>query len=104
MSDLHDDTFGLCPHCHRTDGCVTAGKANVFYCKVYRVSWCVGTIFKDDKTEEEQRRIWDEVGLEGFETVVPFFYPRPPDPRSETSADRRPAPAVRIQPDDELPF
>jgi hypothetical protein len=73
------DCFGLCPICHETDGFANAGKSHVFYCREHKTSWCVGTnLFSSwrEQTEEEQRRIWNEIGLEEFEDVKPYFYPR----------------------------
>lgn len=29
-----------------------------------------------DQTEEEHRRIWNEIGLDDFEDVKPYFHPR----------------------------
>ena len=67
--------FGLCPVCHRTDGYANAGKSHIFFCKEHQKSWFVGAnLFSSwrDQTEEEQRRIWDEIGLEEFERVKPY--------------------------------
>jgi hypothetical protein len=74
-----DDTFGLCPICHKTDGCANAGRSHRYYCKEHRKFWCVGSnLFSSwrDQTEAEQRRIWNEIGLDDFEEVVPYFHPR----------------------------
>jgi hypothetical protein len=73
------DSFGLCPVCHKTDGYANAGKSHVFYCKEHKTCWCVGSnLFSSwrEQTEEEQVRVWDEMGLEEFEDVEPYFYPR----------------------------
>jgi hypothetical protein len=74
-----DDHFGLCPICHKTDGYANAGRSHRFFCKEHKTSWCVGSnIFSDwrHQTEEEQRRIWNEIGLECFQDVKPYFHPR----------------------------
>jgi hypothetical protein len=76
-----DDCFGLCPVCHKNDGYVNAGKTHVFYCKEHRVSWIAGTnLFSSWKqeTEEEQRAIYNEIGIGEFERIEwPFFWPVP---------------------------
>jgi hypothetical protein len=66
--------FGVCPICHKTDGFANAGKSHRFYCRKHRVSWGVGSnLFSSwrNQTEEEQRRIWNEIGLNDFEDVEP---------------------------------
>jgi hypothetical protein len=73
-----DDHFGLCPHCKKTDGYANAGKSHRFYCKEHKVSWCVGSnLFSDwrGQTEDEQRRIWNEIGLNDFANIEPYFPP-----------------------------
>jgi hypothetical protein len=78
--------FGVCPYCHKFDGWANAGKSHRMYCKEHRVSWYVGAnLFGDwrDQTEEEQRRIWAEIGLDDFRHVEPFF---PPEDQEEEEA------------------
>jgi hypothetical protein len=73
-----DDGFGLCPVCHQTDGYANAGRSHRAYCKEHRVSWLIGAnLFSDwrDQTEEEQRAIWEDIGLSTFKDIVPFFWP-----------------------------
>jgi hypothetical protein len=81
MNERFDDSFGLCPVCHKTDGYVNAGSTQYFYCEAHKKAWCVGTILEDwrDQTKDEQRRIWEEMGMEHFEQVEPYFYSRPGD-------------------------
>jgi hypothetical protein len=70
--------FGLCPVCHETDGYANAGRSHRFYCREHKTSWCVGSnLFSSwrDQTEAEQRAIWDEIGLDDFEDVEPYFPP-----------------------------
>jgi hypothetical protein len=77
--DLEDDYFGLCPICHKTDGYANAGRSHRFFCKEHKTSWCIGSnIFSDwrHQTEEEQRRIWNEIGLADFQDVKPYSHPR----------------------------
>jgi hypothetical protein len=73
------DLFGLCPICHKTDGHANVGRRHVFYCKEHKTSWCIGSNLLSswrEQTEEEQHRIWNEVGLDEFEDVEPYLYPR----------------------------
>jgi hypothetical protein len=69
------DYFGGCPQCGRNDGYVNAGKTHVFICREHKTSWTIGSnLFSSWRyqTEEEQRRIWDEIGLEDFTEVEPL--------------------------------
>jgi hypothetical protein len=75
----HADHDGLCPVCHRIDGIANAGKSHRAYCKEHRTSWRVGVNLYSswrDQTEEEQRRIWNEIGLNEFTDVEPYFHTR----------------------------
>ena len=76
-----DDILGLCPHCHKVKGYANAGSSHRAYCKEHKTSWFVGANLFDswrDQTEEEQRMIWDEIGLDEFEEIdKPFFWPEP---------------------------
>ena len=74
-----DDYFGLCPICHKTDGHANAGRSHEFFCKKHKTRWSAGSNLLDDwryQTLEEQLRIWDEIGLEDFQEVEPYFHPR----------------------------
>jgi hypothetical protein len=76
---MQDDTFGLCPVCHKTDGCAYAGKSHTFYCREHKTCWHVGSNILSgwrEQTEEEQRKIWNEIGLEEFQEVKPYFHPK----------------------------
>ena len=78
-TQIFDGDFGLCPVCHKFDGFANAGKSHRFYCKEHKASWLVGSnIFSSwrDQTEEEQRRIWNEIGLNEFADVEPYFRPQ----------------------------
>ena len=89
---MHDDTFGLCPICHRTDGYANAGRSHIFYCVEHRASWCVGSNLLSswrEQTETEQRKIWNEIGLKEFQDVKPYFHTRRPSNRN--SAGRKAA-------------
>ena len=74
----NDGYFGLCPVCHRTDGYINIRRGHWFYCKEHRTFWYIGSnLFSSwkDETEEEQHRIFDELGMESFERVEPFHPP-----------------------------
>jgi hypothetical protein len=74
-----DDTFGVCPICHKYDGHANAGRSHRYYCKEHKTSWCIGSnLFSGwrEQTEDEQRQIWDEIGLNNFKDVEPYFHPR----------------------------
>jgi hypothetical protein len=76
MSDEeYNGYFGLCPICHKADGYANAGAGHRFYCKEHKTSWFVGVNLFDwrEQTEEQQRAIWDEIGLGGFEDVEPYY-------------------------------
>jgi hypothetical protein len=67
-----DDHFGVCPHCGKNDGYLNVGRSHWFYCKEHRVKWCSGAnLFSwwRHQTEEEQRRLYDEVGLGEFKDL-----------------------------------
>jgi hypothetical protein len=64
--------FGVCPQCHKNDGFINVGKSHWFFCKDHKVRWCVGVnLFSSwkDQTEEDQRKIYDEVDFSSFEDV-----------------------------------
>ena len=61
--------FGACPTCGGCDGYLNVGRSHWFYCEKHKVKWCVGSNLFDswkDQTEEEQRRLYDEVDLGSF--------------------------------------
>jgi hypothetical protein len=64
--------FGLCPVCHKTDGYVNVGSAQWFYCQEHKKKWHAGhNLFSGwrDQSEEDQRRIYDEIGVGDFEQI-----------------------------------
>jgi hypothetical protein len=66
--------FGLCPHCHNTDGCFNVGRGHWFVCHEHKVKWFVGENLFDSwkyETEDEQRAIYDKYGL-GSYTRIPL--------------------------------
>lgn len=68
--DLVTETyFGVCPTCHMHDGYINIGKGHWFFCKEHSVCWLVGSnLFSDAEyeSEEEQRRIYDELHFQNF--------------------------------------
>ena len=72
--------FGVCPQCRRNDGYANVGPSHWFFCKKHRVMWCVGSnLFSSwkDETEEEQRRVYHEIGLGEFEEIRPLHLLEP---------------------------
>jgi hypothetical protein len=64
-----DDYFGVCPVCKKHDGFINVGRSHWFFCKEHKIKWCAGSnIFSSwkEETEEEQLRIYDEIGLGSF--------------------------------------
>jgi hypothetical protein len=108
MTETNDDRgdkiegyFGLCPVCHKYDGRANAGRSHHFYCKEHKTSWCAGSnLFSDwrHQTEEEQRKIWDAIGLDGFADVEPYINPK--YLAEEKASDGPPG----IDPPDVVPF
>jgi hypothetical protein len=55
-----------------TDGHINVGREHWFFCKQHRVKWLFGAkLFSTWKTETEaeQRRSYDELGFDKFETI-----------------------------------
>jgi hypothetical protein len=76
MSGSFDGYFGVCPHCGRHDGYLNIGRAHWFFRKQHRVKWCAGSdLFSGwrDRSEDEQRRRFDEVGMGEFEDIEPVY-------------------------------
>jgi hypothetical protein len=72
QTEKQNDYFGLCPVCHKWDGYANAGRSHRFYCREHKTSRLVGAnLFSSWRyqTEEEQRRIWDEIGLDEYQDV-----------------------------------
>ena len=72
-----DNYWGACPDCHRTDGYINIGREHWFYCMEHKSCWYIGwNLFSSwrDQTEEEQRRIFDELDFESFDVIEPCHY------------------------------
>jgi hypothetical protein len=58
--------FGGCPQCGGTDGIVNIGRSHWLHCSEHKVKWWVGSNLFDSwrhETEEEQRKIYDDIGM-----------------------------------------
>ena len=69
---IGNEYFGVCPQCHKNDGCINVGRSHWFYCKEHRVKWCVGAnLFSSWRyqTEDEQRRIYNDLGFGEFQQI-----------------------------------
>ena len=70
-----DNYFGGCPHCGHDDGYANVGRGHWFFCSAHKTTWCIGSnLFSSwrGQTEEEQRRIYNEIGLGEFTEVEPL--------------------------------
>jgi hypothetical protein len=70
---------GLCPICRKTDGFLNAGRDHWYFCREHKVAWCAGSNLYSTwqfETEAGQRGEWNEIGMDTFEVVEPY-YPRP---------------------------
>jgi len=76
----HHEHFAECPKCKeenrdyskRDVGMYNVGRGHWYYCKPHKLTWCVGSnLFSSwrDQTEEQQRAIYDALGMESFEVV-----------------------------------
>jgi hypothetical protein len=93
MSTRQDDSFGLCPHCHRMDGYANAGRSHRAFCREHKVSWFIGSnLFSNwrEQTEEEQRANWADIGLDTFEDVEPYFWPETLARAERSGGDHQP--------------
>jgi hypothetical protein len=85
-----DGYFGLCPHCHKTNGYINVGRSHWFLCDEHKVKWCAGAnLFSGwrEETEEEQRRAYYAHGIDKYIEVKPFYTREPAAPLSDTYRD-----------------
>jgi len=74
---VEDDTWGLCPECEKIDGLIGIGyKGQWGYCREHKAMWLAND-FLNNQTEEEQRRIYDELGCDSYRDVKPTFRLKP---------------------------
>jgi len=72
----YDGYFGRCPLCNNTDGYVNVESSHWFFCSERKVMWCAGAnVFSSwqNETEEEQKRNWDQLGLDKYEQIQPVY-------------------------------
>lgn len=76
----HNKPFAECPKCSeenrdyskRDVGMYNVGRGHWYYCKPHKLTWCIGSnLFSGwrDQTEDEQRAIYDALGMESYEVV-----------------------------------
>jgi hypothetical protein len=66
--------FGGCPECGGNEGWVNIGRSHWMFCKRHKLTWSVGSnLFSSwrGQTEEEQRKIYDQVGMSSFNEITP---------------------------------
>jgi hypothetical protein len=76
--NILDDYFGLCPHCHRTNGFINVGPSHWMYCCEHQTKWCIGAnLFGSWKSESEadQRAQYDATEFGNYTEVEPYFHP-----------------------------
>jgi hypothetical protein len=69
-----DNFFGECPVCGRRDGYINIGRGHWFYCRAHKLRWLAGSnLFSDwrHQTEEEQKRIYNELEFGAFAVIEP---------------------------------
>jgi hypothetical protein len=68
--------WGLCPDCHRTDGCLNVGGNHWFHCEQHRTRWCVGwNLFSAWRDEPESVHKRNAEKLSAFKDVNPYHSP-----------------------------
>jgi hypothetical protein len=77
VENVEDDAefFGACPECGYNDGYTNVGRSHWFFCRKHKVCWCVGAnLFSSwrHETEEEQRAIFDRIGIDNFREIEPL--------------------------------
>jgi hypothetical protein len=91
-----DGYFGWCPHCRNNDGYLNVGRSHWFVCDEHKTKWCIGAnLFSSwrDETEEEQRHLYYERGIDKYQEVEPVFPPEENAPTAFQSGDNaRPGP------------
>ena len=75
MTNIFDDYFGGCPKCGASHGIANVGRGHWGYCSEHRAKWSIGSnLFSSWRlqTEDEQRAIYNEIGLGDFYEVEPL--------------------------------
>jgi len=76
VDETMDGYFGLCPTCHKTDGCLNVSREHWYICKEHKVKWCVGANLFSSwmyETREEQWLEQRKLGFHLFVEVEPFY-------------------------------
>jgi hypothetical protein len=74
-----EDYSGLCPVCRKNDGYLNIGRDHWFFCKEHKTKWCIGSnLFSAwrEQTEDDQRKIFDDLNFGSFEIVEPVTHSR----------------------------
>jgi hypothetical protein len=74
----NDGYFGLCPHCHKTNGYINVSRSHWFLCDEHKVKWCVGcNLFSSwrEESEQEQEEAYYRLGIDRYTEVKPFVPP-----------------------------
>ena len=104
--------FGGCPECGNNDGYINIGLGHWFFCKTHRTTWFGGSnLFSScqDESEEDQRRIYDEIGFDHYRKVEAVYADNddnagvPPRHLSDPPAPYRNGDGLH-QLDDDIPF
>jgi hypothetical protein len=78
FGERDDGHFGVCPHCHKTDGFINIGRCHWMFCREHRSTWCIGSnLFSSwrSETEGEQLAQYEALDFDKYETVEPYFHP-----------------------------
>jgi hypothetical protein len=68
--------FGGCPTCHNFSGNLNVGPSHYYFCTDHKTYWKIGeNLFSAWRSEstEQQKQIWDQVGMDSFTEVEPWF-------------------------------
>lgn len=70
-----DDSFGLCPHCHRPGNILNISRDNWIVCHAHRVRWYIGNNLLSGWRNEDEAVWRANIDLIGdYEIVRPFFW------------------------------
>jgi hypothetical protein len=75
MTEDEIKKFGVCPHCHETDGYVERGGLQWFFCEEHLVKWwqCDSTLPPTEGTEEQAEFWWFAMNFAAYEIVQPIY-------------------------------
>lgn len=87
--EMADDTFGLCPSCHKTDGHLNVGRNHWFVCHQHHVRWHAGeNLFSSWRRETEAiwERSWQRISH--YSEIEPVFHDRTHDHEAKRTLER----------------